>query len=265
MVKIGFIGAGNMGSAIIGGMIASENFDSKSINVCDKVISDTVHSYGVNELSLKETLEGSDCIVLAVKPAGLGSVLEEIKTFNDYDKKLYISIAAGYKLETIKSILGNIKAVRVMPNLCLKSKEGMTVISANENCSADDLAIADKIFSSCGKTTVVKEDLIDACTAINGSGPAYVFMFMEALADAAVKHGISRETAYLLAGQTVLGSAKLMLDTGIHPGQLKDMVCSPGGTTIEAVAALEETGLRNSVISAVDACAKKAADMSKSK
>ena len=100
---IGFIGAGNMGSAIIGGMIGSQSFDAKSINVCDKVISDTVHAYGVNKLSLKETCEGSDCIVLAVKPAGLGEVLNEVKNFKDYDKKLYISIAAGYKLESIKN------------------------------------------------------------------------------------------------------------------------------------------------------------------
>ena len=265
MKTIGFIGAGNMGSAIIGGMTSSGNFDAKNINVCDKVISDTVHAYGVNEMSLKETAESSDCIVLAVKPAGLGEVLNMLRTFKDYDKKLYISIAAGYKLETLKTILGNVKAIRVMPNLCLKSGEGMTVLCPNEACSDADLAVAEKIFSSCGKTTVVQENLIDACTAVNGSGPAYVFMFMEALADAAVKHGIARETAYLLAGQTVLGSAKLMLDSGIHPGQLKDMVCSPGGTTIEAVAALEEMGFRNAVMSAVDACAKKADEMSKIK
>ena len=161
--------------------------------------------------------------------------------------------------------MGNVKAVRVMPNLCLKAKEGMTVICPNDECSADDIDLANKIFSSCGKTAMVKESLIDACTAINGSGPAYVFMFMEALADSAVKHGIDRETAYLLAGQTVLGSAKLMLESKIHPGQLKDMVCSPGGTTIEAVAVLEEMGLRNAVISAVDACSAKANEMSKIK
>ena len=265
MNTIGFIGAGNMGSAIIGGMIASGNFDAKNINVCDKVISNTVAAYGVNTKSFEETCVDSDCIVLAVKPAGLGDVLKQIKTLKDYNKKLYISIAAGYKLESVKNILGDVRAIRVMPNLCLKSGEGMTVICAGETCTKDDLALADKIFSSCGKTAVVKESLIDACTAINGSGPAYVFMFMEALADAAVNHGIDRETAYLLAGQTVLGSAKLMLDSKIHPGQLKDMVCSPGGTTIEAVASLEETGFRNAVMSAVDACAKKADQMSKIK
>lgn len=265
MTKIGFIGAGNMGGAIISGMIASKNFEAKNINVCDKVITDTVKAYGINECDLKSTVENSDCIVLAVKPAGMSDVLGQIKDVKDFDKKLYISIAAGYKLDTIKSILGSVKAIRVMPNLCLKAGEGMTVICPNQNCTAKELNVAEKIFSSCGKTTVVKESLIDACTAINGSGPAYVFMFMEALADAAVKHGIDRESAYLLAGQTVLGSAKLMLDTGIHPGQLKDMVCSPGGTTIEAVASLEESGFRNAVVSAVDACAQKAKKLSETK
>ena len=180
---------------------------------------------------------------------------KEIKGFNE---KLFISIAAGFTLWSIERIMGDIRAIRVMPNICLKSLEGMTVIASNEHATDTDLSLSEKIFGSCGKTAVVKEGLIDGCTAINGSGPAYVFMFMEALADAAVKQGIDRETAYLLAGQTVLGSAKLMMDTSIHPGKLKDMVCSPGGTTIEAVSMLETKGFRDSVISAVDACAKKA-------
>ncbi len=262
MINIGFIGAGNMGGAIIDGVIKAKSFAPGNINVCDKVVSDKIRSLGICECDLKSTVEKSDVIVLAVKPATLGAVLEEIKKIKDYALKTYISIAAGYKLETIEKIIKNARIIRVMPNLCLKSGEGMTVICSNENCTQADLAIAEKIFGSCGKTAKVKESLIDSCTAINGSGPAYVFMFMEALADAAVKHGIDRETAYLLSAQTVLGSAKLMLESGIHPGELKDMVCSPGGTTIEAVSALEQKGFRDAVISAVDACAKKAAEIS---
>lgn len=265
MERIGFIGAGNMGGAILGGIIKADCFGAQDIFVCEKEVSDDVLSFGVNIRGLKETVESCDCIILAVKPNVLGNVLKEIKSVSGYDKKLYISIAAGYKIKTTEEILGKARIIRVMPNICLKSGEGMTVISLNEACRDEDEKLCQKIFSSCGKTCVVKESLIDACTAINGSGPAYVFMFMEALADAAVKHGIDRETAYLLAGQTVLGSAKLMLDTSIHPAKLKDMVCSPGGTTIEAVAALEEKGMRDAVISAVDACAKKAEEMSKEK
>ena len=265
MCKIGFIGAGNMGGAIISGMISGKAFEKTDINVCDLKIPDSILSLGINPMDLEDCVANSDYIILAVKPAGLGSVLEKVKTVASYGDKTYISIAAGYKIENIEKILGNVRIIRVMPNLCLKAGEGMTVVCANDNCTNLQLETAQKIFSSCGKTAIVKENLIDACTAINGSGPAYVFMFMEALADAAVKHGIDRETAYLLAGQTVLGSAKLLLDSKIHPGELKDMVCSPGGTTIEAVASLEEAGFRNAVLSAVDACAKKADEMSKTK
>jgi len=265
LTKIGFIGAGNMGGAIIGGMVKSKVFEACDINVCDKLISDEIVAMGINQMGIKDTVENSDYIVLAVKPGVLGDVLKEITLAGGYSSKTYISIAAGYKIETMEKTLGKTKIIRVMPNICLKVGEGMTVICANDVCSQKELDMAQNIFGSCGKTAVVKESLIDACTAINGSGPAYVFMFMESLSDAAVKHGIKRETAYLLAAQTVLGSAFLMLESGIHPGKLKDMVCSPGGTTIEAVSELEDKGFRNAVISAVDACVKKADKMSKIK
>jgi len=263
MSRIGFIGAGNMGGAIIAGMIKCGEFDKNDIAVCDKAVSCDIKSMGICEFDLKECVEASEYVVLAVKPNILHDVLCEIKETENYENKTYISIAAGFKIENIEKILGNVKVIRVMPNLCLKAGEGMSVLAPNVNCTGEQNTMAEKIFGSCGKVCMVKEELIDSCTAINGSGPAYVFMFMEALADAAVKHGIDRNTAYLLAGQTVLGSAKLMLETGEHPGKLKDMVCSPGGTTIEACAALEENAFRAAVISAVDACAKKAEDMSK--
>ena len=263
MAGIGFIGAGNMGGAIIAGMIKGKQFNKADILVCDKNIKDDIKSLGVICCEMEVCVKSADYIVLAVKPNILPDVLKEIKKMKNYEDKTFISIAAGFKIENIEKILGNVKIIRVMPNICLKVGEGMSVLSLNGKCTPVQSDMAEKIFGSCGKVCTVKEELIDSCTAINGSGPAYVFMFMEALADAAVKHGISRDIAYLMAGQTVLGSAKLMLETNEHPGKLKDMVCSPGGTTIEACAALEEGAFRAAVISAVDACAKKAEEMSK--
>ncbi len=262
-MNIGFIGAGNMGGAIIDGILGAKSFDAGCINVCDKNLNRDFLKLGINETDLAETVENSDVIILAVKPNIIPSVLGDIKKVKGYNQKTYISIAAGFKIQAVADILGKVKIIRVMPNICLKSGEGMTVIAPNDLCTPEDLKLSEKIFGSCGKTAVTKEGLIDSCTAINGSGPAYVFMFMEALADAGVKHGIDRETAYLLSAQTVLGSAKMMMETKLHPGTLKDMVCSPGGTTIEAVSVLEQKGLRDAVISAVDACAKKAENMGK--
>ncbi len=263
MAKIAFIGAGNMGGAIIDGMVKSSAFEPSDILVCEKYPSAELKASGIALVGLKEAVEGADYVVLAVKPNVMDGVLGEIAAFTDYDKKTYLSIAAGKTIAGIEAILGTIAVIRLMPNICLKAGEGMTVICANDRCSAEDTAMAERIFGSCGRTSITSEALIDACTAINGSGPAYVFMFAEAMADGAVKHGIDRKSAYLLAAQTILGSAKLMLDSGMNPAVLKDMVCSPGGTTIDALAALEENGMRNSVIKAIDACAEKAAKMGK--
>ena len=261
--KFGFIGCGNMGGAIVGGMIKSENFKKEDICVCDKIISDDIKALGVLIADIESLIKNCDCIVLAVKPSSLEAVLEEIKNIKGYENKLYISIAAGFTLDSIKKTMENVKAIRVMPNICLKALEGMTVMAANDACIEDDILIAEKIFASCGKTARVSEGLIDSCTAINGSGPAYVFMFMEALADAAVKNGIARDTAYLLAGQTVLGSAKLMMDSSIHPGKLKDMVCSPAGSTIQGVRALEAGGFRGDIFEAVVAAYEKTKELGK--
>lgn len=263
MKNIGFIGAGNMGGAIISGMVSSGSFDARNIYVCDKALKQEICDLGINAATMKETVESSECIVLAVKPNMIFGVIDDIKKECDISGKLFISIAAGLRLCDLAAALGTERVVRVMPNICLRAGEGMSVLCKTDNATQADLDAAQKIFAASGKTAVVAEGLIDACTAINGSGPAYVFMFMEALADAAVKHGIDRATAYALSAQTVLGSAALMLDTGLQPGVLKDMVCSPGGTTIEAVQALEDSGLRSSVMAAVDACVNKAAQMGK--
>lgn len=263
MKNIGFIGAGNMGGAIIAGLIKNSGISPSEIYVCDKALKEEILSLGINASTLKETVDNAECIVLAVKPNMIFGVIDDIKKECDISAKLFISIAAGLKLCDLAAALGTERIVRVMPNICLKAGEGMSVLCKTNKATQADLDAAQKIFAASGKTAVVGENLIDACTAINGSGPAYVFMFMEALADAAVKHGIDRATAYALSAQTVLGSAALMLDTGLQPGVLKDMVCSPGGTTIEAVQALEDTGLRSSVMAAVDACVSKAIQMGK--
>lgn len=255
---IGFIGAGNMGGAIISAMVRSGKYAPESIMVCEKNICDEIAALGVNFGNLKDTVEKSDYIIFAVKPNVLPEILCEIKETCNISDKVFVSIAAGVRISAIEAELGKCKIVRVMPNICLKAGEGMTVISGGEMVSDGELAIAQEFFACAGKTAIVKENQIDACTAISGSGPAYVFMFAEALADAAVKQGLDRKTAYLLANQTLLGSAALCMESGLHPAELKDMVCSPGGTTIEAVEALECGGFRACVMEAVDACAKKA-------
>ncbi|MBQ4630895.1 MAG: pyrroline-5-carboxylate reductase [Clostridia bacterium] len=263
MYKTGFIGAGNMGSTIISGMIESKKFDAKDILVCDKITNDVLKGYGVEYADFKRIVSECNFIVLAVKPANIFEVIDVLKQNGDLSGKVFISIAAGVTLQKLSDSLLTSKIVRVMPNLCLKAKEGMCVLAPAKDVNSDELEYAERIFSCSGKTAVIKEELIDSCTAINGSGPAYVFMFIEAMADAAVKHGIDRKTAYMLSAQTVLGSAALVLETGLHPAVLKDMVCSSGGTTIEAVQALENCGFRASVIEAVNACVEKANKMGK--
>lgn len=263
MKKIAVIGAGNMGGAIINAVASDSAFEKENIYVYDKVIKDNIKNLGVKCVSLKDALS-SDCIILAVKPNIIKDVCEEIKNSCDISGKMFISIAAGVKIATLRDALSTNKIIRVMPNICLTAGEGMSVLCKDDGISEDELSFAESIFELAGKTTVIKEELIDACTAINGSGPAYVFIFMEAMADAAVSLGIDRKTAYELSAQTVLGSAALMLESGVHPAELKDRVCSPGGTTIEAVKALENAGLRNAVFSAVTACAQKASEMGKS-
>lgn len=260
---VGFVGAGNMGGAILSGMIEKGGFDSSSVYVNDYVISERVKKLNINVTNLSDLVNKSDYIILCVKPNAIVSVLNDIKNIKGYESKVFVSIAAGIKISSIKDILGDVKVVRIMPNLPLTAGEGMTVLCRCKKITDSEFDFVSGIFSGSGEILESGENLIDACTAINGSGPAYVFMFIEALADAAVKNGIKRADAYTLAAQTVLGSAKMLIETGMHPGELKDMVCSPGGTTIAAVAALEENGFRHAVISAVDACAKKASDMGK--
>jgi len=266
MKKIGFIGAGNMGGAILGGILNSKMIDNNHIIASaksDRTIEKIKDDYNVNVTKdSKEVVEFSDLIVIGVKPDIYDEILEEIKDLiND---KIIITIAAGKTIEAMEKIIGDDKKiVRTMPNTPSLVGEGMTSLSPNKNISEEELSFVKSIFDSLGKSEVVKEDLIHAVIGASGSSTAYAFMFIEAIADGAVRSGMPRDKAYTFAAQGVLGAAKMVLDTGKHPGELKDMVCSPGGTTIEAVKVLEEEKFRGAVLKAIDSCVKKSIEMSK--
>lgn len=261
MKKIGFIGAGNMGGAILGGILNSKMIDNNHIIASaksDRTIEKIKNDYNVNVTKdSKEVVEFSDLIVIGVKPDIYDEILEEIKDLiND---KIIITIAAGKTIEAMEKIIGDDKKiVRTMPNTPSLVGEGMTSLSPNKNISEEELSFVKSIFDSLGKSEVVKEDLIHAVIGASGSSTAYAFMFIEAIADGAVRAGMPRDKAYTFASQGVLGAAKMVLDTGKHPGELKDMVCSPGGTTIEAVRVLEEKGFRSAIIECMKSCVNKA-------
>lgn len=252
-MKISCIGTGAMGGAIMRSVC--KKYDVKDIKVTDKntemgkAFADETGATFVE--TNKEVLD-ADYIFLAVKPQFLGDVFAEIAG-SISPKSVIISMAAGVKLEKLKNWAPKARFVRMMPNVCAMIGEAMTAVVADETISAEEFKTAQEILSAAGKVEVVPEKLMDCVTAVSGSGPAFVFMFIEALADAAVRCGMPRSQAYTYAAQTVYGSAGMVLETGKNPAVLKDMVCSPAGTTIEGVAALEENGFRNAVIKAVTA------------
>ena len=264
-MKIGFIGGGNMGGAIIGGIVEGKVAESSDIYVYD-VNTDAVNKlkdqYGIQQVVIGQAaVNAADILFLCVKPNVLYSVIDEIKA-DVSENTLIISIAAGQSIDAIENAFGKeIKLIRVMPNTPALVGEGMSALSPNKNVTETELKTAVELFSSFGKAEVVPEKLMDVVTAVSGSSPAYVFMFIEAMADAAVMGGMPRQQAYTFAAQSVFGSAKMVLETGKHPGELKDMVCSPAGTTIEAVAVLEDMGLRSAVIEAMRACMEKSQSM----
>lgn len=266
-MKIGFIGAGNMASALIGGMLSAGTFKAEEISVSDnseKALS-VWREKGVCTFTDNiETVKCSDIIVFAVKPNIIPFVLDEIKDLTEYEDKIFISIAAGISIEFIENKLGACaKVVRTMPNTPAQVNCGMTVISPNKNITEDELKIVTKILESVGSTVVLDEKYMSVATALHGSSPAYIYMLIDAMADSGVNYGLTRDVALKLAAKAVEGSAKMVLETGIHPSQLKDNVCSPGGTTIAAVCDLEKSGFRASIQQAIDACVKKAEDMAK--
>lgn len=262
---IGFIGAGNMGSAIIGGIIRSDLVTTGQIIASahsQKTLERMQETYSIETTLSNETVAlRSDILFLAVKPDKFDTVIPQIAP-HIKASCVIVSIAAGKTIRAIESAFGKpVKLVRAMPNTPAFVGEAMSALCANKNVTAEELKGVQTIFNSFGKSEVITENLMDTVIGVSGSSPAYVYLFIEAMADAAVADGMPRAQAYKFAAQAVYGSAKMVLETAKHPGELKDAVCSPGGTTIEAVAALEENGFRNAVIHAQRVCVKKSKDM----
>lgn len=257
---IGFIGLGNMATAMIGGILKKELVLPEEIIGSAKT-GETMErcrkAYGIQVADNATVAVRSDILFLAVKPVYLPEVLVQIKDVIR-ENTVLVSIAAGKSLNDIEELLGRrCKVVRCMPNTPALVLEGCTAVTYGELVTAEEREQVERILDAFGTVHEVPERLMDAVVGVSGSSPAYVFLFLEALADAAVCAGLPRKQAYAMAAQSVLGSAKLMLETGKHPGELKDMVCSPGGTTIEAVKVLEEKGMRAAVMDAVQACVEK--------
>lgn len=265
--KIGFIGSGNMGSAMIGGIISSGLIppsdliaSARTQETLDKLSA----QYGIRTtLDNQQVAAEADILFLAVKPYLYEAVIRSIRD-TVTGEQIIVSIAAGQTILRMESLFGKqVKLARTMPNTPAMVLEAMSAITPNEQMTEEDTRLVVSIFQCFGQAEIVPESLMDAVVGVSGSSPAYVYMFIEAMADAAVKDGMPRAQAYKFAAQSVLGAAKMVLDTGKHPGELKDAVCSPGGTTIAAVAKLEECGLRNTVISAQNACSEKSRQMSR--
>lgn len=264
MDTIGFIGAGNMGFAMMSGMV--KNGMKDDIIFTDKSLDRRI--YVVEQLEVKpintnqDVVKNSKYIILAVKPQVVKEVIDDIKEFIT-EENIVISLSP-ISIANLRKLIGdNVRIVRVMPNTPALVGEGMSVLSfSHNNFNTVEKKTIISIFNSCGECEIMEEEYLNAVIPISGSSPAYVYMFIEAMADAAVRYGIARNTAYKLAAQAVMGSAKMVLETKEHPGALKDNVCSPAGTTIEAVAVLEKEGFRNAIIEAIDACYKKSVEIS---
>lgn len=268
-MKIGFIGTGNMGSAIVKGLVTSGIVSADEINIYDintEKSEELSKEYNVKILHNEiEITENSDIIILSVKPDIYTPILEKIKDKVGKDKIIF-TIAAGISINYVESIIGtDKKIVRTMPNTPAQVLEGMTAVVFNKNINENEKKIIFRLLNSFGKSIELEENLIHAFTGISGSLPAYVYIFMEALADGGVLEGIPRNRAYEIIAQTIKGSAQMFIQSGKHPGMLKDEVSSPGGTTIEALKVLENGNFRGTVINAVNACVKKSRKMSEEK
>ncbi len=264
-MKLGFIGCGNMASAMMQGIISNGILDAKDIIGADVYAPSREkanHTLGIEVTeSNKEVVENVDAFVLSIKPQFYEAVIEEIKD-SVKEEQLIITLAPGKTLAWLEEKFGkSVKVVRTMPNTPAMVLEGMTAACPNSYVTEEELALVLGILRAFGDAQVVPEKLMDAVVAVSGSSPAYVFMMIEAMADAAVAEGMPRAQAYKFAAKAVLGSAKMVLETGKQPGELKDMVCSPGGTTIEAVKVLEATGFRSSLMEAMEACAEKSRNL----
>lgn len=256
MKKIGFIGAGNMAFAMLKAAtkaLKDVGFTYTDINKerLAYVESETGVQYCEDNIAC---VNDSDVVILAIKPQYYSTVFSEIASAKK-SGKIFISIAPGITMDYVKDNLGDVRVVRAMPNTPAMVGEGMTGVCYDENTiSVEEINLIHAFFNSFGKMILLKENQLDMIVPVSGSSPAYVYMMIEAMADAGVLFGLPRDAAYLLASQTLLGSAKMVLETGMHPGVLKDQVTSPGGTTIEAVKTLESEGFRAAIINAMKDC-----------
>ncbi len=264
--KIAFLGGGNMAEALIKGMLAAGVATSGQMTVTDtsKDRLESLKRYNIGvETNNVAAVKTARIVILCVKPQVIDSVLKEISGAAD-GSKLIISIAAGVTTSRIEKLLSQgPRIIRVMPNTPALVLAGAAGIAAGPNAGQDDIAVAQSIFNAIGKSVVVEEKLMDAVTGLSGSGPAYVFVIIDALSDAGVKAGLPRPLALELAAQTVFGSAKMVLETKEHPGKLRDMVTSPGGTTIEGLHALEKGKLRATLMNAVEAATARSKELGK--
>jgi len=263
---VGFVGTGNMGEALIRGLLHAGVVSAGQIvgsdprvERCQEMSEKYRISVGTDNV---EVARRSDILVLSVKPQVMSKVLDEIAP-HVHARALVISIAAGIPLAAIEAKLPKARVVRTMPNTPALVGAGATAIAAGGHATPDDLQAAKRIFDSVGLTVILEESQMDAVTGLSGSGPAYIFLIIEALSDAGVKVGLSRYNALALAAQTMLGSAKMLLETNEHPGRLKDMVTSPGGTAIAGLHTLEQGGLRTTLINAVEAATKRSCELGK--
>lgn len=266
-MNLGFIGAGNMGGAILKGCVESGNFPSRNIYVCDK---DPERRKSWEELLLINTTEEislvvSECdiIIVGIKPSGFSSVMPEIAS-EWKTNKILVSMAAGVNISYLEEFLPmGSKVIRIMPNTPAMVREAMVAVCSNKNISNRDMEIAMAIFKSIGLAEEVSEKLMDCVIGVSGSSPAYTYLYIEALVEAAIANGMEKEMATRFAAQSVLGAAKMVLETGAEPSQLCANVCSPGGTTIEAVNTLNENGFKGNVVQAFQAAVEKSKFLSK--
>ena len=265
--RIGFIGTGHMARALARGFLETQSVAKAQLFGYD-IMPEAAQKFadqtgGSTMSSIKELVSGSDVVFLAVKPQQMGNVLHSISALraNGFDP-LWITIAAGINTNTYLKSLGNTaRLVRVMPNTPCLVGEGVSGFCVSEGVKPDDIKLATDLLATVGIAVQFPERQLDAVAGLSGSGPAYVYMMIEAMADGGVKMGLSRENAIQLAAHTVLGAAKMVLHTGDHPGLLKDKVCSPRGTTISAIHTLEQTGFRASVMGAVEAATLRSREM----
>ncbi|MGN0400216.1 MAG: pyrroline-5-carboxylate reductase [Blautia sp.] len=260
-MKLGFAGCGNMAGAIIGGILEKGIVSKEEIKASTKTEDSAARvrkNLGIScGTDNREAVRDADVVFLAVKPQFCEGVIKEIKE-EIKENQVIISIVAGKKLEWLEEQFGkSCKIIRTMPNTPALVGEGITGVCPNSQVTENELEEAMVLLRSFGRADTVSETILDVVGAVSGSSPAFVFLFIEAMADGAVAEGMPRKQAYEFAAQAVYGSAKMVLETGMHPGELKDMVCSPAGTTIEGIGILEEKGMRSAVIESVRACVKK--------